>query len=108
MIIEGRGMYYAEAAQAYPSSIRSICLTVIALIVLIGLASTDLGDHAIRTDEDHRRESARLNAQVEPPSTVIDDGDTEGPVAAAEPDVQSLVNQRKGTSSQMNELQSED
>ena len=107
-MIEGRSIFSGDMAQANPATTRSICLTFIALAVLIGLASIDLGDHPIHADEDLTRESASVNTQVEASPTLVDTGDTEGLVVTAETDLQTLVNERKESSGQMNELEPEE
>ena len=106
-MIEGRSIFSGEMAQAYPATTRSICLTFIALAVLIGLASIDLGDHPIHADEDLTREAASVNTQVEAPPALVGIGDSEEQAVTAA-DVQSLANQRHETSGQMNDMRPEE
>ena len=107
MMIEGRSIFSGGMAHAYPATTRAICLTFIALAVLIGLASIDLGDHPIHADEDLTREAASMNTQVETSPALADAGDSEE-LAVTAVDVQSLANQRHESSGRMNDMRPEE
>lgn len=107
MMIEGRSIFSGGMAHAFPATTRAICLTFIALAVLIGLASIELGDHPIHADEDLTREAASVNTQVEAPPVLVGNGDSEE-LAVTAAGVQSLANQRHESSGRMNDMRPEE